>query len=382
MLRTTILAVSVSAAAVPSLALADATPGQVIAAVNAQRARDGIPAGIVENPEWSRGCALHNAYRRANGVAATGHDETPGLPGYTAEGDAAGNSSVLATQSWSAGDPFATAPIHRMQLLAPRIRAMGADDAAGLVCVSTFRGVGPAAASDVVYTSPGDGRADVPPSEEARESPMVPAALLPSPPPPVTGPNILVFADGPFAAGPMRIVAARLVGPGGPVEVQTVDETDPRIVDYIPAGGIVVPTLPLDAGTLYTASVTLEGAAGVQLSRTWSFRTSGTAALYAAVDPGAGETAGTARLEVAVRGRRLVVSGPVVLRGRTVRIAVSGRGATRRRTLALRPSASLSLRRTEARGGTRIVVRADGFTAEGVRWSVPPVRTTVARARR
>ena len=63
-----------------------------------------------------------------SGVATTGHDEDPALPGYTPEGDAAGNASVLAARSWSTGNPFATAPIHLMQLLGPRIREMGADD--------------------------------------------------------------------------------------------------------------------------------------------------------------------------------------------------------------------------------------------------------------
>lgn len=372
------------AAALPASALADATPSQVIAAVNAERARNGIPAGIVENAEWSRGCALHNAYRRLNGVATTAHDEDPALLGYTPEGDAAGNASVLAGRSWSTGNPFATAPIHLMQLLAPRIREMGADDSGGLVCVSTFRGQGPVAAVDVVRTAPGDGRLDVPASEEARESPFVPGELLAPPAAAVTGPHLLVLADGPFTEdAPMRIVSARLEGPAGPVEVRTIDGTEPRIAPYIPPGGIVIPALPLAGGTPYTATVVVEGAAGIRISHTWSFRTEGPVVTSDALPRGdEGVATASARLRVTVRGRRLVVRGPRVLRGRPVRIAVTHRGATRRRTVVLSPSARLSLRRAETRSGTRITVRSSGFVSRGVRWSVPAVRTTVSRARR
>ena len=383
LLRTAIVAAVAGAS--PAVALADATPAQVIAAVNAERSANGIPAGVVENPAWSRGCALHNAYRRLNGIGITGHDEDPALRGYTPEGDEAGNTSVLSTQSWSTGNPFATAPIHLMHLLAPRIEAMGADDADGLACVSTLRGQGAGSPVDVLYTAPGDGRSDVPPAETARESPFVPGALLSPVAPPTTGPHILVLADGPFTeAGPMRITRAHLQGPGGPVEVRTIDETDTRIADYIPPGGMLIPSAPLAEGTVYTASVVVEGAGGGRLARTWSFRTAGP---VVSSDPtrgtgNAGIATERATLSVAVRGRQVLVSGPAVLRGRSVRIALTRRGAMRHRTMVLSPSAALPLRHAEARDATRITVSSAGFVRRGVRWHVPPVRTTVARARR
>lgn len=380
------MAIAAAATALPGVALADATPVEAIAALNAERAANGIPAGIVENADWSRGCAQHNAYRRANGIATTSHDEDPGRPGYTPEGDEAGNSSVLAaSDSWSTGNPFATAPIHLMQLLAPRIAQMGVDDAGGLVCMSTFRGYGPGAPVDTIYTAPGDGRVDVPAEETAREKPFVPGELLSPPTGPTTGPHILVLADGPFAAeGSMRIASATLSGPSGPVAVRTIDQTEPRIAGYIPPGGIAIPSAPLVGGTLYTASVTLEGAGGALLGRTWSFRTSGP---VVTTDIAPAQTTplatGRATIVVAVRGRRIVVRGPRVLRGRTVRIAVTHRGVTRRRAVVLRPGASIPLRRAEAQSPrTRIVVRVAGFVAKGVRWRVAPVATTVMRARR
>ena len=67
------------------LALAPATAAATsaadqIAALNAQREANGIPAGIVEVPDWSEGCRLHMAYIEANGGTLT-HEEDKSKPG-------------------------------------------------------------------------------------------------------------------------------------------------------------------------------------------------------------------------------------------------------------------------------------------------------------
>ncbi|MDX6679599.1 MAG: hypothetical protein QOE31_3651, partial [Solirubrobacteraceae bacterium] len=54
------------AVASPATARA-ATAAEQIAALNAQRAANGIPAGIVEQPDWTRACRDHMAYIAANG---------------------------------------------------------------------------------------------------------------------------------------------------------------------------------------------------------------------------------------------------------------------------------------------------------------------------
>src|ERR1035437_1798752 len=41
---------------------------QAIAVFNAERAANGIPAGITENPTWSADCAAHNNYEQINQV--------------------------------------------------------------------------------------------------------------------------------------------------------------------------------------------------------------------------------------------------------------------------------------------------------------------------
>ena len=60
-----------------------ATPTEAIGALNAQRAANGLPAEIVENPAWSAGCAAHVEYLRLNGFSGDWHDEDPRLPGFS-----------------------------------------------------------------------------------------------------------------------------------------------------------------------------------------------------------------------------------------------------------------------------------------------------------
>ena len=49
------------AAALAPVATA-ATAQQTIATLNTQRAANGIPAGITENPAWSQDCMEHDQY--------------------------------------------------------------------------------------------------------------------------------------------------------------------------------------------------------------------------------------------------------------------------------------------------------------------------------
>lgn len=369
--------------ALPAAALA-ATPAEVLRALNAERAANGIPAAVREAPDQSAGCALHNDYRAANGGAAVGHDEDPGRPGYTPEGDRAGNSAVLAATSWSAGDPYADAPIHLMRLMDPRLQRAGVDDRPGLSCTTVTSGLGPPGADDAVYTVPGDGRSTVPVAQVAEEAPFVPGDLLRLPAGTRTGPHLLVLADGPFARdGETRLVDVRLAGPLGPVEVRRVDDADPRIGPYIPPGGIAVPVEPLVAGSAYRAAATVAGAGGVRLTRTWSFRTAGTAPWVAPPpSPPAAALTGRADVTVRVRGRRIVLASPPALAGRTARVKVTL--GTRSRQLAVRLAgrSRVMLSRAEARTDrTRIAVRVPGFAAGGVRWQTATVRTSVGRAR-
>lgn len=87
--------------------------------VNVYRAQSGL-APVSENPTWSVGARNHSCWMLLNGIA---HDETPGTPGYTVEGDQAGNSGNVAVSSNVSAtarshiDLWMTGPFHAIGLL-------------------------------------------------------------------------------------------------------------------------------------------------------------------------------------------------------------------------------------------------------------------------
>jgi hypothetical protein len=249
-----------------------ASSAEIVAALNAQREANGIPAGITERGDWSANCAQHNEYMQQNGSLT--HDEDPGAPGYTSGGAWAGQNSVLASGStWSAGNPFEEAPIHLHQLLAARLSEMGADERYGWVCATTWPGMNRShTAAGVLYSYPGDGRTEVPAAQTVSESPFTPGDFVGLPEGTTTGPHLYVMVDVPGDDASAQITSASLTGPRGPEDVRWVDNHTDQIGPYLPPGGIVIPAHPLARGAGYTASVAVV-AGGEQLSRTWSFTT-------------------------------------------------------------------------------------------------------------
>ena len=264
--------------AAPSPAPA-ATAQRAIAELNAQRAANGIPAGIAVERGWSRECAAHDRYMALNHVLSSA--ERRGDPGYTAGGAfAAANSVVIRGSSWNAGDPYQSAPLHLDQLLAPRLLLAGSADVGGFSCTTTFPGWTRAAPSQTaVYTYPGDGTT-MQANETAREAPLTPGDLVGIGQPARTGPYLLVLADAPGASplnDPAALSDATLVGPTGPVAVRTVDGYTPlpggsgvQLDRYISPGGFVIPVGPLVPDASYHAHVEVTFA-GQQLSHDWSF---------------------------------------------------------------------------------------------------------------
>jgi hypothetical protein len=282
-----VAAVLALAAAPPARAQADASvsSAQAIAWLNAQRAANGIPAGITENPAWDQGCADHMQWVAQNPGAANPHIETPGTPGYTEDGAFAGAHAVLggaweasSQYPWGATNPWETAPIHLMQLLGPNLSVSGY--APG--CMITWAGYQrPAPASPQLFTYPGNGTNFIYGEEKASEWPFTPAAFVGLPEGGTTGPYLYVLGYG---TGGGALTSASLSGPGGPVAVATVDDTTSgpqgNLGSYLPPGGIIIPTGPLDPGATYTASATLTPNArnyfdgsgpSAPLSVTWSF---------------------------------------------------------------------------------------------------------------
>lgn len=234
----------------------------LLESLNAQRAAHGIPAGITENPDWSNGCALHVNYMKLNSFF--GHDEVEGNPGYTKEGDDAGNSSVLASAGWPDvnKNPYEYAPIHLMQLLSPQLSVTGFDDKG--ICTRTWSGY--QRDSNVplnFYSYPGPGTTNWRTEEYTSESPFTPAEVLGLSNP--TGPHIYLFPFGNGATntyGWLTIKSAVISGPDGPVDSRLAHNKDgTRMASYLPVGAIAIPVKPLKENTTYTVTSTWEAKA-------------------------------------------------------------------------------------------------------------------------
>jgi len=231
-----------------------ASAPQIISILNAQRAANGIPAGITEDPQWSTACQLHDAYEHTNN--AFGHEEIEGKPGYTAQGNTIARTSVLAEGiAWGSGDPYDNAPYHLFDLLNPRISSTGAADSQGFGCVEIELGTLRAAPSEpVAYSYPGNHRTGVEASQSAKELPMTPAQSL-GLGTKATGPNLFVYFDGPWSNGSRaQVLSASLSSSHGSVGVRWLDNTSSDLL--APTGAILVPVAPLRPRTTYHVQVT------------------------------------------------------------------------------------------------------------------------------
>jgi hypothetical protein len=258
-------------ALVPISPVRAVTGPAAVAQLNLQRDANGLPGDLVERPDWTAACAQHNEYMRLNNVVE--HSETPGNPGYSTEGAWAAGSANLGGGGWAADrNPWDNAPIHLMQLLSPKLAQLGASDASGHVCATTWPGYTRTVPKEpTIFSYPGNGTTKVPATQVAAERPFVPGDFVGLPMGTQTGPHLYVMTDAPERRA--RVVSASLVGPAGAVEVRVVDNFTPSIGDYLPAGGIIVPVSPLQRASVYQASTTLD-AGGRTLTRTWTFKTS------------------------------------------------------------------------------------------------------------
>jgi len=230
-----------------------ASAKRIVSLLNAQRATNGIPAGIAEDPQWSEDCAQHNAYEKRNHVF--GHAETEGKPGYSAQGNLIAATSVLAEGIyWGDHDPYDNAPYHLFDLLNPRIDSIGAADSEGFGCVEIELGAERAAPARVTgYSFPGNGHRGVAIAERADELPMTPAQTL-GLGTKASGPNLLVYFDGPWTNGSRaRLTSATLSSTHGSVALKWLDNTTSDLL--APTGAILVPVSPLRPATNYHARV-------------------------------------------------------------------------------------------------------------------------------
>jgi hypothetical protein len=285
-----VLAALFASAGVPT-ASAEVSSAEIVHLLSAQREANGIPGGLLERSEWSADCAKHNYYEAQTGEF--GHSENPSSPYYTAEGDWAARNSVLAYgSSWSNGNPWEEAPIHLIQMLAPQLVEMGAAETNGRNCATTWPGYSrPGPVSPTAYSYPGNGVSGVVPTERAAESPFVPGEFVGLPQGTATGRYLLVFLTGlsGFAAQEVK-ASATLSGPEGPVELRTIDSTDPNVGPYMPKpSAFLIPVQPLKPLARYQAEVHWSQAGAPLLEQRFAFTTgSDSGAKPTALDKGRG----------------------------------------------------------------------------------------------
>jgi hypothetical protein len=236
---------------------ADLSSSEIIGQLSAQREANGIPGGLVENTEWSAGCAKHNYYGAQTGELR--HSEDPGSPFYSEAGDFAAENSVLAFgSSWSQGNPWEQAPIHLIQMLAPQLSQLGAAENDNHNCATTWPGYErPDPDSLTAFSYPGDGVSGVVPAERAAESPFVPGDFVGLPEGTTTGRYLMAFLSGVEPVDASDVTAkATLSNGAGPVELRVIDSTSPDIGGYMPQpSAFLIPVQPLEPFTRYQAEV-------------------------------------------------------------------------------------------------------------------------------
>jgi len=212
--------------------------------LNELRAANGIPAGIVENPAWSAGCAAHMDYLRLNGFRGDWHTEVPGRPGYSRAGAEAAKGAVLSDgPAHGVETDWEQWPYHFAQLLAPQLSVSGYADG----CIITWPGYRRPEPRELrVYPYPGDGAQGT------------------------TSPYLYLLGHG-AGTKVATVTGASLHGPDGPLPVRVVDSRDAD--GLLPPGGILFPGAPLEPGARYTAQATFNSDAGPSVTRRWSFRT-------------------------------------------------------------------------------------------------------------
>lgn len=236
-------------------------PAEAVRLLNAQRAAAGIPAGVVEVPQWSAACAAHMRYLQLN--HAFGHEEDPTKPGYTESGAWAGQHSVLATSSsggigWEDGNPWELAPIHLTQLLGPGLSKTGWADGCMITWPGYERSADGVTPRLLLYPSPQD---PLPFGGVYGELPYGPGELLGIPDGTSTGPYFYVFPWG-EGVGRGHVTSVTLSGAQGAVDIlladdRTKDAAGRSLNGFLPtATGVVIVREPLQPDRSYRLTVT------------------------------------------------------------------------------------------------------------------------------
>jgi len=265
------------AAVCSTLVLSGATPTATAAGpaaddwlgiVNVYRSQSGL-APVANNPAWSSGATNHSCWMLLNGIA---HDESPGSPGYTVDGDLAGNSGNVAVSSSSSAttrshiDLWMTGPFHAIGLLRPSL-----SQAAYGLCASppnpTRTRWKSAATLDVVRGNNwGAAKLATPVVFPGNGATTSLTRFIAETPDPRTfcawGSQTVGLPLIAMMPSNVTTASATLIGPNGPVPTCVLHKANTSGTASSILGGdnavVVVPAAPLAAGS-YTVSVTSNG---------------------------------------------------------------------------------------------------------------------------
>jgi Cysteine-rich secretory protein family len=279
-----------------SFASADAVPTFIprdspwLTTVNYFREMAGL-SHVSENPTLSTGAYQHSCYMLQNGIS---HDEVPGKPGYTIEGDAAGNngnvavSSAFGASARSHIELWMTGPFHAIGVLRPNLKTVGfgkCDNQATSpwrsgATLDVLHGLGPNQARSTPVLFPGHGTTT-----------SLNRFIVETPDPlPFCGwsgtAGLPVIALMPEAVN--SSVSATITGPDGPLETCALSRLNTngtaQAILKNDNGVIAIARQPLEPG-LHTVTVTTQAR-----TATWSFTVDPNAANGVAAAPPAPAT--------------------------------------------------------------------------------------------
>jgi hypothetical protein len=288
-------------------------------------------APVTEDTAMSTGAYQHSCYMLQNGIA---HDELPSKPGYTPEGDAAGNSGNVAVSSAYGASArshielWMTGPFHAIGVLRPNLQRVGFGKCDNQTTspwrsgatLDVLRGLGAESPQSSPILFPGNG-----------STTSLNRFIVESPDP-------LSFCGWTGAAGLPVIammpegvsgnVSATITGPSGPIQTCAISQLNTSgVAQQILQGDnavVAIPRTQLAPGT-YTVTVTTQAR-----TVTWSFTVDPAAALgptAPAVAQPTGPAVGFGPLEPArVVDTREGLGATRLLAGVTKRIQISGRG--------------------------------------------------------
>jgi hypothetical protein len=251
------------------------------------RGLGALPA-LIENPSWSDGCVKHSRYMVKNDVIE--HNETPGNPWYTPEGQAAAQSSNLmvsssmSTTDIDAIDGWMTAPFHGVGMIDPELLQTGFGsyrEAIGSwrmgACLDVLRGDGiipPSVTFPVRWPGSGAGMPYTYFNGSEFPDPLTSCPGYSAP----TGPPVYLLVG---TGGATINVTAHSFSQGAtPLAHCMINETNYsnpnasyQSLGRAVLGGrdaiVIIPRNPLASGASYTVSITNNGA-----THTWTFSVS------------------------------------------------------------------------------------------------------------